>query len=164
MMQCTMQKTTHFVSTENNSVDELIDWLKILSRFNYPIAQASACTHLSPGDDCLLISGKLRFSNPCKYVPMPAADPTRGPDNFYLPYFLNVFSTHRTSNNTDGVHTFHALLIWRCLRAQVLVLYPSKLLRNLCMGHNIESYCYMPAKFMLINAHNNSIFMRRNVV
>ena len=35
------------------------------------MAQASACSHLSPSDDRLLLSGKIRFSNPCKNMPMP---------------------------------------------------------------------------------------------
>ena len=50
--------------------DEHFDWLEIIGRFYYPMAQVSACSHLSPGDDRLLISGKTRFSNACKYMPM----------------------------------------------------------------------------------------------
>ena len=36
------------------------------------MAQASACSDLTPSDDHLLISGKTRISNPCKYMPMTA--------------------------------------------------------------------------------------------
>ena len=41
-------------------------WLEIIIRFNYPMAQVSACSHISPSDDRLLISSKICFSNPCK--------------------------------------------------------------------------------------------------
>ena len=34
------------------------------------MAQVSACSHLSPGDDRLFITSKMSFSNPCKYMPM----------------------------------------------------------------------------------------------
>ena len=43
------------------------DWQAIVSRYNCPMAQTSACPSLSPTDDRLLWSGKMRFSNPCKY-------------------------------------------------------------------------------------------------
>ena len=43
----------------------MISW-----EFNCPMAQASFCSHLTPSDDGLFISGKIRCSNPFKYIPM----------------------------------------------------------------------------------------------
>ena len=42
------------------------------------MAQVSAGSHLSPSDDRLLISGKIGFSNPCKYMPMSICDLVSG--------------------------------------------------------------------------------------
>ena len=36
------------------NTDEHFDWLEIYRGFNYPMAQASACSHISPSDDRLL--------------------------------------------------------------------------------------------------------------
>ena len=56
-----------------STYDKPFDWLKINSRFNDPMAQViSACPHLSPSDDRLLIPGQMSFSNPYKYMPMAA--------------------------------------------------------------------------------------------
>ena len=43
----------------------LISW-----EFNCPMSQASICSHLTPSDDSLFMSGKICFSNQCQYMPM----------------------------------------------------------------------------------------------
>ena len=76
MILCTIQKTTCFVSTEKTiqCLDKHFDWLKIMRRLNYPMAQVPACSHPTPGDDRLLISGVICFSNPHKYMPTTLID------------------------------------------------------------------------------------------
>ena len=53
-----------------SAYDKHFDWLEIVSRYNWPMVQTFACSSLSPIDDHLLWSGKMHFSNPCKYMPM----------------------------------------------------------------------------------------------
>ena len=42
----------------------------MVSRYNWPMAQTTACPSHSPTNDHLLWSEKMRFSNPCKYMLM----------------------------------------------------------------------------------------------
>ena len=46
------------------------DRQNMVSRYNWPMAQTTACPSHSPTNDHLLWSEKMRFSNPCKYMLM----------------------------------------------------------------------------------------------
>ena len=53
-----------------SACDMPFDWQNMVSRYNWPMAQTTACPSHPPTNDHLLWSEKMRFSNPCKYMLM----------------------------------------------------------------------------------------------
>ena len=80
--------------------DEHFDWLKTISRSVYPMAEISACSQLSPIDDCLMISSMIRYTNPCKYMPMLTL--FTGPEYIYIHWANLRFCT--CTNCTYGLN------------------------------------------------------------
>ena len=60
------------------------------------MAQTSAYSPLFTGDDRLLISGKIRFSNQCKYMPMAVAVKGHGTitPHLIVESYTAIFGTH----------------------------------------------------------------------